>query len=307
MNFLALMLTPQPPVAPSSIIFDWRRCKDRVQDMEVYGQPMVIGGRLYSKGWSNNTYTVLVYTPDQDNWDELPSPPVENFSIATLREQFLLVGGRDKSTGQKSDKILSFDNCSQHWQQSLSTIPKELSPAAVVQYQDHLIIAGGFDSIDDYIADVKILHTTSNKWIAAESLPKADYYHTTLCGEFLYLIGRDTKTVLQAHVPSLISQAFGVWKSLLNAPYYHSLPVAISNSLLTVGGCEGTGALRGSVTSDIHCYDPLKKQWTKVGNLPLPIFDCSCIELSGKLYILGGRQSVLRNVKSVFVCTTSLI
>ncbi len=262
--------------------------------MRVYCQPVAINGKVYMRGWSNRTETVLVYTPDQDSWDVLPPPPVRDFTIATLRGRLLVVGGEDKST--ITNTIVTLDESSGQWVRSLPPMPKAISFPAVVVYQNNLIVIGGCDSYGTSVGDVNILNT-SDKWIAAEPLPSTDDgYRTCLIGDTLYLVGQGTKEVFRAHVPSLISRASsGVWESVASVPFYWSSPIAIGNTLLTVGGSE---ALGGNDTSSIHLYDPTKDQWTQCGNLLEKMNFCHCIELSGKLYVLGGQRgfSIIRSV-----------
>ncbi len=264
--------------------------------MSVYEQPVAISGKVYMKGWSNETQTVLVYTPDQDSWDELPPPPVEGFTISTLRGRLLVVGGEDKSTRANMNTIVTLDESSGQWVRSLPPMPKAIYVPAVVVYQNNLIVFGGCDSNDTRIGDVNILNT-SNKWIAAEPLPSTDAYRTCLIGDTLYLVGQGAKEVFRAHVPSLISRASsGVWESVASVPFYRSSPIAIGNTLLTVGGRDG--ARGGNDTSSIHLYDPTKDQWTQCGDLPEKMHSSHCIELSGKLYVLGGQRgySIIRSV-----------
>ncbi len=293
--------TPQPTV-PTAITFNWTTCKNIPRTMNVYDQPVTINGKVYMRGMSNRTGTVLVYTPDQDSWDELPPPPVNRFTIATLRGRLLVVGGLDKSAKKISisNTILTFDESSRQWVRSLPRMLKALAVPAVVEYQNHLIVIGGYDSNDTRIADVNILNT-SNKWITAEPLPRTDDYSTCLIGDTLYLVGQDTKEVFRAHVPSLISRASsGVWESVASVPFDHSSPIAIGNTLLTVGGSEGLGI----ATSSIHLYDPTKDQWTQCGDLPREMYYCYCIELSGKLCVLGGRRGI--TIRSVYTSIPSI-
>ncbi len=246
------------------------------------------------KGESNGTETVLVYTPDQDSWDVLPPPPVRDFTKATLRGRLLVVGGKDKSTREYMNTIVTLDESSGQWVRSLPPMPKAIYVPAVVVYQNNLIVIGGCDSYGTRIGDVNILNT-SNKWIAAEPLPSTDAYSTCLIGDTLYLVGQGTKEVFRAHVPSLISRASsGVWESVASVPFYWSSPIAIGNTLLTVGGLDA--ALLD--TSSIHLYDPTKDQWTQCGDLPEKMHSSHCIELSGKLYVLGGQRgfSIIRSV-----------
>ena len=249
------------------------------------------------RGLSNRTETVLVYTPDQDSWDELPPPPVRDFTIATLRGRLLVVGGEDKSTNKNTNTILTFDESSRQWVQSLPRMPKALTFSAVVEYQNHLIIIDRYDSNDTRIADVNILNT-SNKWITAEPFPRTDRYSTCLIGDTLYRVGQYPKEVFRAHVPSLISRASsGVWEYVASMPFYRSSPIAIGNTLLTVGGSDQ--AYGGNAISSIHLYDPTKDQWTQCGDLPEKMYSCRCIELSGKLCVFGHggiRGFIIRSV-----------
>ena len=113
---------------------------------------------VYMIGSSNWTMTVLVYTPDQDSWYELPPPPVKYLTIATLRGQLIVVGGEDKSTKEITNTILIFDeSSSRQWVQSLPPMPKALMFPEVLGYQDHLIVIGGRDLKDHKIFDVNIL------------------------------------------------------------------------------------------------------------------------------------------------------
>ena len=168
----------------------------------------------------------------------------------------------------------------------VSITPTALTDPAVIGYQDHLIVAGGLNSKGNTIPDVNILDTTSNKWKTAQPLPITDDCYTVLIEDTLYLVGQDTLTVLQAHVPTLVSGAkSGVWETLPNAPYYRSSPVTIGNTLLSVGGGDGP-ILDGEPTTSIQMYDSTTNQWTRVGDLPEPVDYPSCIIMNSELFEL---------------------
>ena len=265
--------------------------------MFVYDPPVALNGKLYARGGSWGTLTVLEYTPGHDKWTVLPPSPVKNFTIATMQGQLLAVGGKDRSTHKKTNTILSFDEHSQQWIQSHPAMPTALALPAVIGYQDHLIVAGGCNSEDNRIPDVNILDTTSNKWKTAQPLPSTDYYYTVLIEDTLYLVGQDTQTLLRAHVPTLISGAkSGVWETLPNAPYYRSSPVTIGNTLLTVGGRDKL--LGGNPTTCIQMYNPTTKQWTRVGDLPEPMSP-RCVIMNSELFVFY--------YQSVHVSTLTLV
>ena len=287
---------PQSTMVPSSITFDWRKCRDKPRGMDVYGQPVALNGKLYVSGgsWSGGTQTVLEYTPGHDKWTELPPPPVRDFTIATLRGQLLAVGGEDKSTRKKTNTILTFNEHSQRWIQSHPAMPTAF-PAAI-GHQDHLIVAGGRNSEGNRIPDVNVLDTTSNKWKTAQPLPSTDSYNTVLIEDTLYLVGRYTQTVLRAHVPTFISRAKSrVWETVPNTPYYWSSPVTIGNTLLTVGGRDKPW---GNPTTSIQMYNPTTNQWTRVGDLPEPMSPY-CVIMNSELFVFHGQ--------SVHVSTLTLV
>ena len=296
---------PQSTMAPSSITFNWRKCKDKPQGMRVCSQPVAFNGKLYVRGrsrWTQSwgTWTVLEYTPGHDKWTDLPPPPVKSFTIATLRGQLLVVGGEDKSTRKKvTNTILTFNEHSQQWIQSHPAMPTVLIFPTVIGYQDHLIVAGGVNSKNNIIPDVNILDTTSNKWKTAQSLPSTDECCTVLIEDTLYLVGQNTQTILRAHVPTLISGAkSGVWETLPNTPYYYSSPVTIGNTLLTVGGRDNL-AFFGDPTTSIQMYSPTTNQWMSVGDLPEPTFYPYCVIMNSELFVFHGQ--------SVYVSTLTLV
>ena len=265
----------------------------------MYGQPVALNGKLYVRGLRRSKQTVLEYTPGDDQWTVLPPPPVYRFTVATLKGQLLVVGGEDKSTDRATNTILTFNEHSQRWIQSHPAMPTALTFPAVIEYQDHLIVAGGWNSESNRISDVDLLDTTSNKWKTAQLLPRTDHYCTMLIEDTLYMVGQNTQTVLRAHVPTLVSGAkSGVWETLPNAPYYLSSPVTIDNFLLTVGGSDKSQG--GKSTTSIHMYDLTTNQWTRVGGLPKPMMYSNCIIMNFELFLLGSLLSF-----SVFVSKLS--
>ena len=78
--------------------------------MSVHDRPVALNGKIYiRRGGSDDNVTVLEYTTGSDQWAELPPPPVRTFTVATLRGQRLVVGGRDKSTHKAQSAILIFN------------------------------------------------------------------------------------------------------------------------------------------------------------------------------------------------------
>ena len=302
---------PRQTMTPTSISFNWRRSKDIPWGMVLLGPPVALKGEVYVKGWSKGASSVYVYTPVHDVWDDLPPPPVDNFTIATLKDQLVLVGGRDNATHIVSNKITVWDSKSRGWVHPYLPMATARTFPVAVGYEDYLIVAGGYNSERKRIPDVNILDTTSRKWVTAESLPSPDYYSSVLIEDTLYVVGDTTRVVLRAHVPTLISHASSaiptssqsVWESLPNAPFYYSFPVAVDNMLLTFGGSTNNNYANPDPTTSIQLCNPTSNKWTKVEDLPQAVLSCYCTVLSGELLVLGGRNGpiIVRSVYSAKV------
>ena len=118
---------------------------------------------------------LYVYTPGHDVWVDLQPPPVNNFTIATLKDQLMLVGGRDNATNKVSNMITVWDSQSRGWVHPYPPMATAPDFACAVGYEDYLIVAGGRNSEHNRIPDVNILDTTSRKWLTAKSLPSTAY------------------------------------------------------------------------------------------------------------------------------------
>ena len=273
-------------MVPSFITFNWRRCKDIPQGLLVDGQPVALNGKLYVRGWrktrNKETVTFLEYTPDHDQWTELPPPPVINFRVATLKGKLLVVG---KSIDQIATTIQIFDKHSQQWVSTHPAISAAIGFPAVIGYRDYLIVAGGHTN-EGPTSDVNILDTITNKWKTAQPLPHEDQdYYSVLIEDTVYLAG-DYRILLRAHVPTLISGAkSGVWETLVNTPHYESTPVTIDNTLLTMGGCDyQIRKAGGKPTTKIQMYNSTTNKWTKIGDLPEPL-DPYGVIVNSKLFV----------------------
>ena len=255
--------------------------------MKVYDQPVALGEKLYVRGKSNRTETVLEYELARDNWAELPRPPVSKFTIATLDGHLLVVGGEDNYTQQVTNKIFKFDSNSRTWSRFLSNMPGALTAVSVEGYSHYLIVIGGRIPFWINTTDVSILDTSKNKWISGKPLScKDDYYFTKIVGHTVYVICPNSRTIQRAHLPTLVSGAKNnVWQSLSKTPYCFSSPVTINSTLFTVGG--GSGSANGAPTTSIHRYDPANDQWIKIGNLPKPLCYPRCTVVNSELYVLG--------------------
>ena len=245
---------------------------------------------------------VLEYTPENDEWVELPKPPVEDFSLAVLNNQLVLVGGQEPSTGKRTNKRTVFNPSTHQWVHPYPPMATARSRPTAIAYQHYLIVAGGEEDRNKLTSDsvVEIFDSVKEHWYTAEELPiKCAYMTPVVISNTAYLLGgyidgKRTKTVLTVSLPALINKATSQsqevntptsWKVLPDSPLKSSAPFTSHNMLLTAGGFDDSM----EDSSHIYCYDPVTSQWEKVGDLPKPRYVCSCTVLpSTELLVVGG-------------------
>lgn len=259
--------------------------------MTVTSQPVFHKNKLYVSGYlsESSPLAVLEYTFSTSKWEELVPPNIEEFTIATLNNRLLVVGGEETKTGKATDIILEFDEDSRKWIPINPTLPLPLYLPSVVGFENYLIVAGGHTSLtNSRVPNVNTLNMSGCRWIASEPLPSTDCCKMVIIDNTVYLVGQETRTVMCANLKTLMSGVTsGVWEILPNVPFYYSSPIAVGNSLLVVGGRDSND-WGGDATTKIYCYDVTSKKWRPIGDLPEPMYYCCCIVIGNELFVLGG-------------------
>ena len=263
------------------------KLQDIPHGMEIYDQPITVNGKLYFRGVSRGKQTVFEYVPTLDQWDSLPYPEVDCFTLATLKGKLTIIGGMDKASGERRSTIYSFDVSTYQWIPYSQGLPSALAYLSAIEYQHYLIIAGGQNSKCLWVSDTCVLDTDQSRIFVAEPLPKTGNFDTLLIGDDLFLVAQNGNT-LRANAPTLISLATQgkhasqvAWQSLPQAPDWSS-PVSIGDRLVIVGGKSSDTPLAA-----IQVYDSSRGQWMVIGELPEPMADCCCVVSSQKLFVLG--------------------
>ena len=239
---------------------------------------------------------VLVYEQGV-GWRTLPRYRYRWFAMAVLQDQLTLVGGWDPSTGRVTNQISVWD--SQQWTHPYPHMPTPCYSPAVVTYIKWLVVAGGSDD-SSTLSTVEIMDTTNKQWFTATPLPMGCYDMTpAIVGDECYFMGgysglAGTKQAFHVSLPAITSQAVfqstinpAQWHTLPDMPLYSSAALALHDSLLAVGG-RNDGEHRSIA---IHLYQPGKREWVKVGDLPTARSHCSCTLLpSGEILVAGGRD-----------------
>ena len=269
-------------------------------------QAVVIGSDVYvGGGRGQNAATVMVYSLQTGTWRTLPPYESYYFGMAVVNNQLVLVGGLSKSTLLVTNVLGLWDERSQTWTHPFPVMPTVRCLLSVISYQKWLVTAGGRDGRGSYSNKVELLDTLSGQWYEGSPLPKVctcTQMSSAISGNMWYLSrGFSSAYVLNIHVFTVcldvlisqaVSQSAGTtspptpspWQTLTELPVTDSTALIIRGSLLTVGGED---------SSAIHLYQPSRRSWVKVGDLPTQRRKCICIVLpSGEIFVAGGTRSV---------------
>ena len=167
---------------------------------------------------------------------------------------------------------------------------------SAIFYQQWLVVAGGEDERYSPLNKVELLDTVSGQWYEGSPLPtECSEMSSAINGNMWYLSGgwssrgpKYNKHVFSVCLHELISQAvsqsagstLSPWQTLPEAPLNHSAVLILNGALLTVGGRH---------SSSIHLYQPGRRSWVKVGELPDQRWLCACTVLpNGEMFVAGG-------------------
>ena len=266
--------------------------------MSHYPRSVVLERSLYVGGGEavdrNDSYTVLVYNIEADNWSRLPKYQYKWFAVTVIKNCLTLVGGCDPSN-KPTNQLAVYEPLSQHWTYPYHPMPTPRFRPAVVMYDIWLLVAGGRGRFTE-LSTVELLNTSTNQWLAASSLPTPCTLLTSAIVDDHGYIVMNSKQVYRVSLPDIVSQTVdqstaskspALWCRLPDTPLSYSTAISLRGYLIAVGGRHDN-----RTRTDIHLYQPESEQWTKVGDLPNAREYCSCVVLpSGELLVAGGGGS----------------
>ena len=282
----------------------WTCGPDMPFGMSGYIQSVTIQETVYVGGgeagsWSPKNYIVMAYNTRSCKWDQLPPYRAESFAMVVINNQLVLIGGT--SHEYAAVKLLSrWDTDRRQWTHPyLPMLTARSSPSAVV-YKQWLIVAGGW-AFRQGLSAVEVFDVASNKWFSAPSTPTPwSCKRSTILGDIWYLMSDrqnvyDDDIVYSVSLPDLISHTLSsssgtthrdIWKKIPGLGYSFSTPLCMGGAVLAVGGMRVKDR---AFVSIIHRYIPETEEWIEVGQLPSPLYNCTCtFTLDKKLLVIGG-------------------
>ena len=129
----------------------------------------------------------------------------EGMSLTTYQSLLVLVGGRDRSTREPTNKVLT-STTGQVWKPSLPPMPTKRCATSLVSTRspEVLVVAGGRGSNDENLDVVEVLQ--GDKWLTVDPLPTpASWMRSTLNDGNICFMRLEDSTVITCSCTSLIS------------------------------------------------------------------------------------------------------
>jgi len=265
--------------------------------MTLYPKTVQLHNNLYVGGGLSDSIsdsTVLKYDQLNDTWSKLPQYDCRLFGMSAINGYLTVVGGLDIATLRVSKKVGVWEPSLQRWMQPYPPMITPRIRPEVATYNNYLLAAGGGDDGLNPLTTVEVLDVSDGQqWLTVTQLPvPCDLKTSAILQDNWYVIN-GSKEVMHCSLSDMCSQTASKsvatntpaqWQRLTDTPLGATTAIALSGSLLTVGGYHGN-----TVSTAIHLYHPETNTWIEVGNLPTPQYYCSATVLaSGELLVSGG-------------------
>ena len=297
-------------------------CKDKlcVQSVRLpnllvatsHATALIIGRLLYVCGGVCPDVVMArlvdMYDLDGEVWSTLPPAPQFNSEAVVIKNQLVLLGGRDASSGRITNLVSSWTG--HDWQQNLPLMPTKRFRPGVTMFGTYVIVAGGrAEDNQTLMSSFIVLNTTTHQWftLANLQLPWPMYgMKITICSNNVYIasshIGYNATTdshtttksawqlpmcALEAALAKDNERPSRRWAEIASTPNYGSAFLQGTTHLVAIGGYDDFG----KPTADISVFDPRCNKWSLVGYILAPAIRCTAVSCDrSSFYVLGGRS-----------------
>ncbi len=258
--------------------------------MSNYIQSVLVDEVVYVGGFipgSMNNYTVMTCDTHSRRWGTLPPYRTHYFGMTVIRDQLVLVGGKDKD-GKYCKSLGVWRTDSKKWVDLYPDMPTPRSRSSVATYIEWLIVVGGYNG--ELLSSVDVLNIYTKRWYSGPPAPRGfSSMKTATVGDMCYYMGGNTDgcatyDVYRVSLPALISQVKSrridpqIWETISPLNVKCSTPLSIGGHLLAFGGA-------------IQCYQPDTNKWVKFGDMPSPQYLCArAFTNNGDILIAEGHK-----------------
>ena len=252
-----------------------------------------IGDMLYVAGYKADVY---VFNSTTGEWlNRHIRCRVDCFTLASIRNVLVAVGGRCDRTHVVVPDCMSWDEALRSWVSRYPPMPTPREGAVVSSTSNHLIVVGGEDSSYNNLPTTEVMDINTREWLAVADVPCAVAFGSSVvvnetvyvaCGSSMYYCSLDTllqTTPLQE-----------VWKVVTLPPHDGDCLVTVNHKLLSI------------TQSTVYWYREEKKHWSAVANNRHLNGKITAAHLpSGKICIFIYRYSRIYLLVGTLVLVTS--
>ena len=281
---------------------------------------VLIGRNVYLAGGVapdfRSSQIVQVYNIDTGKWSTLPPAPQYLCEAIEINNNFVLIGGRESSTGKRTNMVSTWLVEEEKWTQTIPPMSTRRLRPGVLLLKNYLFVFGGIGEDKETLLDsFEVLNVEKNQWSSGRGVLRQPLYRFKLgvFGDAVILtsawnntITSTTKSwkipvrVLEDSVTNSSSQLIQ-WTPIANTPYFQSSLLTNSKQPVLVGG-RSRG---GQPTKDISLYTP--NRWEIVGHLSEPRISPAVVAISDTSFLVFGGftdpqdpfQSLLKTVELV--------
>ena len=263
-----------------------------------YGHPAVwLNGVFYVGGGYEaplmHSCRIDCYDPVNNSWSSPINTPYRLFTLTTLNNKLLTVGGMKQNSRTNQILIMNDGQLTLYTKMMLSRVA-----TSAASHQGMLIITGGWNG-SKRLSATELYDSHNGQWYYCDDLPQP---HTNLqpviVDDTLYLLGGANKhghgsqTVFTAPLDTLSRHQLK-WSVYQDTPLYYSAPVCVNGvSLLIVGGGEGKIVNTSSKSRndpDIYKLNKVSHSWEAIGHISSPRVSPVVISTgNNNIIVIGG-------------------
>ena len=139
------------------------------------------------KAYFKSARSVWEFNSTSQQWNQLPEHPLWGFSLVSVENELLTVGGfyPNKLGAMKfSDKLYNFEE--EKWVEKYPPMPTKRWECATFYRNLELIVLGGAQGYD--LTCVEVLNIYSKQWCRVRPLPSPSrQLSVTICGDYMYI------------------------------------------------------------------------------------------------------------------------
>ena len=262
------------------------------------GSSTIIGETVYVNGYDSQD--VYAFHCNTTWWSTLPQRPYMLSTLTTINSMLTAVGGRD------TNKVITHRD--HKWVELYPPMPTERCWAAVLSTTTHVAVMGGWNG-GNRLAITEVMDIQTKQWSTASYLPYEIYWATTtLCGEFLYLMGGYTDSneysVLSCRFSDLVQSTQStspstqkwpwsstiathskVWHNIPDLPVRLSTCVTVQGKVLAIGGIDK----QDKRTTSIYELNTDNNEWSHKSDMNIARSECLATALpDNNILVVGG-------------------